>query len=181
MARGACEQKTQAHPPDQGVGGSRPLPSARDGPGWGPEIFLTATDRGHIREETQHRVADLMGLEGREKQADQVPEIPTSPHVEDCRAGNSALAPGSGRTAGWWERGPVRACLSQGPKTRFGFSAARGVSTKLGSQTVPFPHALRGPALLLSEGPRGALRSPACRGWLAHSPSVSCTCGSPLL
>lgn len=44
-----------------GWGSRNPPPSARDGPGWGSEIFLTATNCSHIREETQHRVADLMG------------------------------------------------------------------------------------------------------------------------
>lgn len=45
--------------------------SARDRPRWGPEVFFTATNRSHIREETQHRVADLVGLQGTEGQADQ--------------------------------------------------------------------------------------------------------------
>lgn len=50
-----------------------PPPSAGDSPRWGSEIFLTAANCSHIREETQHRVADLMGLEGRENQTDQHP------------------------------------------------------------------------------------------------------------
>lgn len=54
-----------------GWGSHNPPPSARDGPGWGSEIFLTATNCSHIREETQHGVADLMGLEGTENQADE--------------------------------------------------------------------------------------------------------------
>lgn len=53
-----------------------------------------------------------MGLEGRENQTDQVPEIPASPRVEVCQAGNSALTPGSGLTAGRRERGSARVSLS---------------------------------------------------------------------
>lgn len=45
--------------------------SARDRPRRGSEVFFTATNCSHIREETQHRVADLVGLRGTEDQADQ--------------------------------------------------------------------------------------------------------------
>lgn len=48
-----------------GCGSLNHLPSAGDRSGWGSEVFLTATHGSHIREETQHRVADLMGLEER--------------------------------------------------------------------------------------------------------------------
>lgn len=44
-----------------GCGSLNHLPSAGDRSGWGSEVFLTATHGSHIREETQHRVADLMG------------------------------------------------------------------------------------------------------------------------
>lgn len=47
-----------------------PSLSARDRPRWSSEVFFTATNCGHIREETQDRVADLVGLQETEDPLD---------------------------------------------------------------------------------------------------------------
>lgn len=92
------------------------------------------------------------------------------------------LRPKRGLRAGQWERGLV--CLFPRAKYLFQLQLTLWHLTKFALQIVPncpSPCALRGPTFLLSEGPQGALCRLAHQGWAAHSPLVSCTCGSPLL